>query len=126
VKLANGQTVIADDGYIRESIQNPNAKLVAGFQPIMPTFQGQVSEETLLALIAYIRSLNAGGGAQSTAAGQPGASPAGAGASPAMSPSGPGGGQDLNLKKTPAGQGPGATPNQAAPQGQPKPPRKQP
>jgi cytochrome c oxidase subunit 2 len=46
---------------LRESILNPNAKLVAGFQPIMPTFQGQVSEEQLLQLIAYIKSLGAQG-----------------------------------------------------------------
>ena len=58
--LANGDTVIADDGYIRESILNPQAKIVAGFPPIMPTFQGQVSEEQLLALTEYIKSLPAG------------------------------------------------------------------
>ena len=52
-----GAKVIADEAYIRESILNPQAKVVAGFQPIMPTFQGQVSEEQLLQLIAYIKSL---------------------------------------------------------------------
>jgi cytochrome c oxidase subunit II len=57
VELEGGGTVIADDAYIRESIMNPQAKIVAGFQPIMPTFQGQVTEEQLLQLIAYIRSL---------------------------------------------------------------------
>jgi cytochrome c oxidase subunit II len=57
VQLANGQKVIADEGYIRESITNPKAKIVSGYQPIMPTFQGQVSEEQLLQLIAYIHSL---------------------------------------------------------------------
>ena len=41
-----------DDAYIRESILNPQAKVVAGFQPIMPTFQGLVTEEQLLQLIA--------------------------------------------------------------------------
>ena len=46
-----------DDSYIRESILNPRAKIVAGFEPIMPIFQGQVDEEGVLALIAYIRSL---------------------------------------------------------------------
>ena len=51
------QTVTADEAYIRESILNPQAKVVAGFQPIMPTFQGQVTEEQLLQLIAYIKSL---------------------------------------------------------------------
>jgi cytochrome c oxidase subunit 2 len=57
VELANGQVVTADDAYIRESVLSPNAKLVAGFQPVMPTFQGLISEEQLLALIEYIKSL---------------------------------------------------------------------
>jgi len=57
VKLNNGQTVMADDTYIRESILNPSAKVVAGYTPIMPTFQGQLSEEQILQLIAYIKSL---------------------------------------------------------------------
>jgi cytochrome c oxidase subunit II len=57
VQLQTGGPVIADDAYIRESIVNPQAKIVAGFQPIMPTFQGLVTEEQLLQLIAYIRSL---------------------------------------------------------------------
>jgi len=57
VQLANGQTVVADEAYVRESIVNPQAKVVAGFQPIMPTFQGLVTEEQLLQLIAYVRSL---------------------------------------------------------------------
>jgi cytochrome c oxidase subunit II len=60
VKLANGATVVADEAYLRESILNPQAKLVAGYQPIMPTFQGLVSEEALLGLIEYIKSLPAG------------------------------------------------------------------
>ncbi|HXU36794.1 MAG TPA: cytochrome c oxidase subunit II [Blastocatellia bacterium] len=55
--LQNGGKVTVDEGYIRESILNPRAKIVAGFQPIMPTFQGQVSEEQLLQLVAYIKSI---------------------------------------------------------------------
>ncbi|PYU82326.1 MAG: cytochrome c oxidase subunit II, partial [Acidobacteria bacterium] len=43
--------------YIRESILQPNAKIVAGYQPLMPTFQGQLTEEQIFALIAYIKSL---------------------------------------------------------------------
>ncbi|MDQ2969606.1 MAG: cytochrome c oxidase subunit II [Acidobacteriota bacterium] len=58
VHLQNGQTVIADEQYIRESILLPQAKLVAGFQPLMPTFQGLISEEGLLQLVAYIKSLS--------------------------------------------------------------------
>jgi cytochrome c oxidase subunit 2 len=57
VQLQNGQTVTVDEAYIRESVLNPQAKIVAGFQPIMPTFQGLVTEEQLLQLIAYIKSL---------------------------------------------------------------------
>ena len=63
--LATGETVRADEAYIRESILNPRAKLVAGYGPIMPTFQGQLSEEELTQLVAYIKSLAqkpAGGG----------------------------------------------------------------
>jgi cytochrome c oxidase subunit 2 len=58
VLLAGGQTVVMDDAYLRESILNPQAKVVAGFQPIMPTFQGLVTEEQLLQLIAYVKSLS--------------------------------------------------------------------
>jgi cytochrome c oxidase subunit II len=57
VKLQEGTTVTADENYIRESILDPRAKIVAGYQPIMPTFKGLVSEEGLLQLIAYIKSL---------------------------------------------------------------------
>lgn len=61
VQLADGKTVIADDVYIRESILNPNAKVVAGYKPdVMPSFQGQISEEGLLQLIVYIKSLAPG------------------------------------------------------------------
>jgi cytochrome c oxidase subunit 2 len=57
ILLADGSTVIADEAYIRESILQPNAKIVAGYQPLMPTFQGQLTEEQILALTAYIKSL---------------------------------------------------------------------
>jgi cytochrome c oxidase subunit 2 len=59
VELANGSSVTADDGYIRESILTPQAKLVSGFQPVMPTFQGLVNEEGVMSLIEYIKSLPA-------------------------------------------------------------------
>jgi cytochrome c oxidase subunit 2 len=58
VQLEDGRTVIADENYIRESILSPAAKVVSGFKPIMPVFQGLVSEEQLSALVAYIKSLN--------------------------------------------------------------------
>jgi cytochrome c oxidase subunit 2 len=57
VLLADGSTVTADDAYLRESLLQPNAKLVAGFQPLMPSFQGQLTEEQILALTTYIKSL---------------------------------------------------------------------
>jgi cytochrome c oxidase subunit 2 len=61
VPLADGRTVIADEAYIRESILDPGAKLVAGYQNIMPTFRGQVSEEEIIELIAWIKALPRGG-----------------------------------------------------------------
>jgi cytochrome c oxidase subunit 2 len=61
VLLEGGGTVIADESYIRESIVMPNARRVAGFQPIMPTFQGLISEEGLLQLVAYVKSLSKAG-----------------------------------------------------------------
>jgi cytochrome c oxidase subunit 2 len=66
VQLQNGETILADENYIRESILNPNAKVVAGYEPIMPAFQGQLNEDQLHQLVEYIKSL----GAQA-----PGASP---------------------------------------------------
>ena len=57
VQLQSGEKVIADDAYLRESVLNPTAKVVAGYQPVMPTFQGLISEEGLMQIIAYIKSL---------------------------------------------------------------------
>ena len=57
VKLAGGGTVKADEAYIRESILSPAAKVVSGYEPLMPTFQGQVTEEGVVDLIAYIKTL---------------------------------------------------------------------
>jgi cytochrome c oxidase subunit 2 len=59
VALEGGGRVLADEAYIRESIVNPAAKITANFQPIMPTYQGVVSEDALLALIEYVKSLRA-------------------------------------------------------------------
>jgi cytochrome c oxidase subunit 2 len=61
-KLTNGQTVRADEEYIRNSILNPQGQIVEGYQPIMPTFKGQVTEEQLNSLVAYIKSLSGSGG----------------------------------------------------------------
>jgi len=57
VQLEDGRTVIADENYIRESIMEPGAKIVKGFRPIMPTLQGQISDEQLNELIAYVKSI---------------------------------------------------------------------
>ena len=79
VQLNTGQTVKADEAYLRESIINPQAKLVAGFGPIMPTFQGQVSEDQLVQLLAFIKSLQIANPQVSTPVSSPGvttASPA--------------------------------------------------
>jgi len=61
-QLSTGGSVTVDEGYIRESILNPQAKLVAGYQPLMPTFQGLVNEENVMALIEYVKTLQSQGG----------------------------------------------------------------
>ena len=60
VPLTDGRSVVADVSYLRESIVNPDAKIVAGFQPIMPSYAGQVDEEEMLQLLAFIKGLRAG------------------------------------------------------------------
>jgi cytochrome c oxidase subunit 2 len=60
VPLRDGGTVVADDGYLREAILYPRAKIVQGWEPIMPTFKGQVDEEELIQLLAFIKSLRPG------------------------------------------------------------------
>jgi cytochrome c oxidase subunit II len=62
VQLEDGRTVTADENYLRECILDPGAKRVKGFQPIMPTFQGLVTEEQVNALVAYIKSIAAAKG----------------------------------------------------------------
>ncbi len=57
VSLQSGENVVVDEAYLRESILMPSAKVTAGFQPVMPTFQGLVSEEGVLSLIEYVKSL---------------------------------------------------------------------
>jgi len=68
VKLEDGRTVVADEAYLRESILNSQAKIVAGYKPIMPTFKGLVSEEGLMQLIAYIKTLGGPEGAAAASA----------------------------------------------------------
>ncbi|MFQ5604154.1 MAG: cytochrome c oxidase subunit II [bacterium] len=58
VLLESGQTMLVNEDYIRESILTPNAKIKAGFKPVMPTFKGQIDEISLLQITAYIKSLS--------------------------------------------------------------------
>ncbi|MEK0083958.1 cytochrome c oxidase subunit II [Benzoatithermus flavus] len=55
--LADGSIVIADEQYVRDSILQPKRQVVAGFAPIMPSFEGQIGEEDLVRLVAYVKSL---------------------------------------------------------------------
>jgi cytochrome c oxidase subunit II len=57
VPLSNGASVQADEAYIRQSILFPKAKVVAGYDPIMPTYEGDVTEEQVLQLVEYIKSI---------------------------------------------------------------------
>ncbi|OYP31594.1 c-type cytochrome [Rhodopirellula sp. MGV] len=74
--LASGESVTADENYLRESILNPKAKIAAGFQPVMPSYKGQLTDDDIYSLIEYIKSLGEAGasGGETTAAegeGQP-------------------------------------------------------
>ena len=75
VQLEDGRVVTADENYIRESILQPAAKVVSGFKPIMPSWQGQVNEEQLNQLIAYIKSLSPAPEGQASTSGPPGGNP---------------------------------------------------
>jgi cytochrome c oxidase subunit 2 len=94
-KLTNGDTAKVNEDYIKESILNPQAKIAEGYQPIMPTFKGQVTEDQINHLVAYIKSLNPNA---ATTTGTPIPTPA---AKPASSP-------------TPAANKPATTPTPAA------------
>jgi cytochrome c oxidase subunit 2 len=74
-ELGDGTTVTVTDTYVRESILTPQAKLAAGYQPLMPTFQGLISEENVLALVEYVKTLKAPtGGVSEASAATPGES----------------------------------------------------
>ena len=87
--MADGTTVTATDAFLRETILNPSTRAIAGYAPIMPTYQGQVSEEGLIDLVEYIKNLNSNYRIQQTlttqqaSTGQAGASST-ASSSPAM------------------------------------------
>jgi cytochrome c oxidase subunit 2 len=71
VELADGSTVMVDEVYLRESILTSQAKIVKGFQPLMPTFQGLISEEGLVALIEHVKSMSPQAGAAGAAGAPP-------------------------------------------------------
>jgi cytochrome c oxidase subunit 2 len=54
--LQDGSSVVADDNYIRESLMDPNAKIRAGFEAVMPTFQGKLKDKEVTAIIAFIKA----------------------------------------------------------------------
>jgi cytochrome c oxidase subunit 2 len=85
VEFADGSQAVADEAYIRESILSPTAKVTAGFQPVMPTFQGLVTEEQLIALVEYVKSLK---GRAITPPATPRSGPGGGEATPARAPQG--------------------------------------
>lgn len=66
--IASGEQVVADDNYIRESILDPKAKVVAGYAPVMPTFKGQLSDDDIASIIEFIKSLNTTGQAANSPA----------------------------------------------------------
>src|SRR5687767_11278554 len=72
-RLATGAVVRVDESYVRESILNPQLKLVAGYQPLMPTFQGLLNEESVMALVEYVKSLQTSPRAAGTAGEAPAA-----------------------------------------------------
>ncbi len=55
--LRDGTTVVADENYVRESILEPQAKVAAGFEPVMPTYKGRLKDDEITALIAYLKAL---------------------------------------------------------------------
>lgn len=79
VELQDGSSVTIDDAYLRESILNSQAKVVKGFQPLMPTFQGLISEENLVALIEHVKSMSPKATTAAPAASTPTTTPAPAG-----------------------------------------------
>jgi cytochrome c oxidase subunit 2 len=59
-RLEGGATVLADEAYLTESMMDPLAKIVAGFQPVMPSYQGQLSGPEAAAIVEYIKTLRSG------------------------------------------------------------------
>jgi cytochrome c oxidase subunit 2 len=55
--LADGSTVLVDEAYVKESILTPSAKVVKGFQPVMPPFAGQLNDKQIEALVAFVKTV---------------------------------------------------------------------
>lgn len=119
VQLQNGDKVLVDEGYLRESILSPQKKIVAGYQPIMPTYVTQLNEEKVIELIAYIRSLEKSDALEpetvptASAAVEPVPVPSAegdAGGTAGGGGAGPGGGADANTGGTKGAGGEGFTP----------------
>ncbi len=66
--LSSGQQITADDAYLREAILNPSQHITQGYAPIMPTYQGQISEEGVIDLVEYIKNLDSDYRVQQTTA----------------------------------------------------------
>ncbi len=113
VKLVGGGTVKADDEYIRNSILNPASQIVEGYQPIMPTFKGQVTEEQLLSLVAYIKSLSKNGGTSTSSGAMSNSAP--------TAPTNSGSSNSMTPPKADRGARdvPGSNPNAPAPTNEP-------
>jgi cytochrome c oxidase subunit 2 len=58
LQLTNGSQVQVNEAYLRDAILNPSQHVTAGFAPIMPTYQGQISEDGLIDLVEYLKTLN--------------------------------------------------------------------
>jgi cytochrome c oxidase subunit 2 len=58
VQMSNGTTQLVTDGYLRDVILNPSQHVPAGYAPIMPTYQGQISEDGLIDLVEFIKQMN--------------------------------------------------------------------
>jgi cytochrome c oxidase subunit 2 len=63
VPVSGGTLEIADERYIRDSILKPRAKITAGYEPVMPSYEGKISEDELIKIVAYVKSISGNTGA---------------------------------------------------------------
>jgi cytochrome c oxidase subunit 2 len=88
-RLADGSTLVADEAYLAESILNPQARIVAGYQPIMPAYQGQLNEDQVNQLVAYIKSISDAGADGGSSTGDSAGASTDSGAAPTTAPAAP-------------------------------------